>query len=56
MIIRRKLKKYGNDWVLDIDDTIINLLNINPEIDILKYSLMGNKIYITKIDEKKELN
>ena len=40
----------GNGWALCINSTILGLLDINPEIDMVKYSIESNKLIITKCD------
>lgn len=47
----RKLMRNGNGWALSINATILGLLDINPEINMVKYSVENEKLIITKSDK-----
>lgn len=55
MTIDRKLIKNGNGWALCINATILGLLDVNPERDMVRYTMVENKLIITKSDKKREL-
>ena len=44
----RKLFKTGNGWGLFIPQTILKLLEINPEADMVKYKIENDVLKITK--------
>ncbi len=53
MAIDRKLIRNGNGWALCINATMLGLLDINPEKDMVKYSMAENKLIIMKSDKKR---
>lgn len=56
MSINRKFIKSGNSWALLINSTILGLLDINPEINLAKYTIDKDKLIITKSDLKADEN
>ena len=52
MTIDRKLMRNGNGWALSINSTILGLLDVNPEEDLVNYTVESNKLIITKSDKK----
>lgn len=52
MSLDRKLIRNGNGWALFINSTILNLLDVNPEQDMVKYTVENDKLIITKSDMK----
>ena len=52
MTIDRKLMRNGNGWALSINATILGLLDVNPEEDMIRYTVENNKLIITKSDKK----
>ncbi len=42
----------GNGWALSINSTILGLLDVNPEEDMINYIVEGNKLIISKSDKK----
>ena len=54
MTIDRKLMRNGTGWALSINSTILGLLDINPEENMVNYVVEGNKLIITKSDKKVE--
>ncbi len=55
MSIDRKLIRNGNGWALCVNSTILGLLDINPEIDMVNYSILEEKLIIRKSDKKKNV-
>lgn len=53
MGIDRKLIRNGNGWALFINSTILGLLEINPELDMVNYSVFNDKLIIKKSSRKK---
>ncbi len=54
MSLDRKLMRNGNGWALSINATILALLDINPENDMVSYSIEKNSLIITKSTKKQE--
>ncbi len=54
MSIDRKLMKNGNGWALSINSTMLGFLDVNPETDMVKYTMDNNKLIITKSEKKIE--
>ena len=54
MTVDRKLMRNGNGWALSINSTILGFLDVNPEVDMVKYSIENNKLIIEKSDKKIE--
>ena len=52
MTIDRKLMRNGNGWALSINSTILGFLDVNPETDMIRYTMENNKLVITKSDKK----
>ena len=53
MTIDRKLMRNGNGWALSINATILGFLDVNPETDMIRYTMENNKLIITKSDKKR---
>ena len=47
----RKLIRNGNGWALCINSTILQLLDIDPTTNMVKYKIDGDKLIITKSDK-----
>ncbi|MBQ4647022.1 MAG: hypothetical protein IJB79_06710 [Candidatus Gastranaerophilales bacterium] len=54
MTVDRKLMRNGNGWALSINSTILGFLDVNPEVDMVKYVIENDKLIITKSDKKVE--
>lgn len=54
MAIDRKLMRNGNGWALSINSTILGFLDVNPEVDMVKYTMENDKLIITKSEKKIE--
>ena len=52
----RKLMRNGNGWALSINSTILGLLDIDPEVNMVKYNIDNNKLIITKSEKIIEPN
>ena len=52
MTVDRKLMRNGNGWALSLNKTILGLLDVDPEIDMVKYTMDNDKLIITKSDKK----
>lgn len=48
----RKLMRNGNGWALTVNKTILELLKVNPETDLVEYTIEAGKLIITKSDKK----
>ena len=53
MSIDRKLIRNGNGWALALNSTILGFLDVNPETDMVKYTIENEKLIITKRDKKR---
>lgn len=52
MALDRKLMRNGNGWALSINSTILSFLDVNPEVDMIRYTIENDKLIITKSDKK----
>ena len=52
MTYDRKLIRNGNGWAMTLNSTILEFLDVNPEINMVKYSLYNNMLVIKKSDKK----
>lgn len=52
MTFDRKLIRNGNGWALCINSIILELLDVNPETDMVRYTMEKNKLIITKGNKK----
>lgn len=50
----RKLIRSGNGWCLYLNNTIIDLLKVTPETDLVEYIMEGGKLIITKSPNKRK--
>lgn len=50
----RKLMRNGNGWALCINSTILQLLEIDPNINMVKYTIENNKLIISKSEKQIE--
>ena len=51
----RKLIRSGTGWCIYVNNTIIDLLNLNPETDLIKYTVENDKLIITKSANKRDI-
>ena len=56
MTVDRKLIRNGNGWALTINSTILGFLDVNPEVNMVRYSMENDKLIITKSDKLVEKN
>lgn len=49
----RKLMKNGNGWAIAVNKTILELLRVNPETDLVEYTIETDKLTITKSKQKR---
>lgn len=54
MAIDRKLMRNGNGWALSINATMLGFLDVNPETDMVRYTMDNDKLIITKSEKKIE--
>ena len=50
----KKLSRSGSGWALFMPKTILELIDVNQEKDILKIQVENNTIKITKAEEEEE--
>ena len=53
MSVDRKLIRNGNGWALSLNSTILAFLDINPEINMVKYVIENDKLIISKSNKKR---
>ncbi len=46
--LSKKLNRHGSGWALFVSNTILELLEIEPEVDMIKYQIENNILKITK--------
>ncbi|MGN0192293.1 MAG: hypothetical protein ACI4CY_02045 [Candidatus Gastranaerophilaceae bacterium] len=46
--MERKLMRNGNGWALCLNNTILKLLKVDPETDIVEYIIERDKLIIQK--------
>lgn len=49
----RKLIRSGNSWALPMNSTILQLMNINPETDLINVSVHGDEVRLTRSQNKR---
>lgn len=50
----RKLMRNGNGWALCLNATILDLLKVNPKVDMVEYIIERDKLIITKSGKKRD--
>lgn len=50
----RKLMRNGNGWALSLNSTLLQLIKVNPETDMVDLSVEGGKIIISKSVNKRD--
>ncbi len=55
MTFDRKLIRNGNGWAMTLNSTILEFLDVNPEINMVKYTLYNNMLVIKKSSKKVEI-
>ena len=50
----KKLSRSGSGWALFMPKTLLELIDVNPEFDMLKIQVENNTIKITKAEEEEE--
>lgn len=48
MAYDRKLIRNGNGWAMTLNSTILELLDVDPKINKVRYTLENNTLKITK--------
>jgi antitoxin component of MazEF toxin-antitoxin module len=49
--MKKKLSRSGSGWALFMPKTLLELLDINPESDMVKIEVENNVIKITKAED-----
>ena len=52
MTVDRKLMRNGSGWALSLNKTILGFLDVDPEVNMVKYTMENDKLIITKSDKK----
>ena len=50
----RKLMRNGNGWALCLNATILDLLKVDPKIDMVEYIMDKDKLIIQKSAKKRD--
>ncbi len=50
----RKLMRNGNGWALCLNATILDLLHVNPKVDMVEYIMEHDKLIIKKSKKKRD--
>ncbi len=51
MAFDRKLIRNGNGWALCINSTILQMLDVDPNTNMVRYTMENDKLIITKSDK-----
>lgn len=54
MAFDRKLIRNGNGWALTLNKTILEFLDVNPEKNLVNYTIEGGVLKITKSKKLKQ--
>ncbi len=52
--MKKKLSRSGSGWALFMPKTLLELIDVNPEFDMLKIQVENNTIKITKAKAEEE--
>lgn len=47
----RKLMRNGNGWALSINSTILKFLDVDPNINMVQYTIENDKLIISRSDK-----
>ncbi len=50
----RKLIRNGNGWALCINSTILQMLDVDPKVNMVNYKIENDKLIIKKSDKNLE--
>lgn len=50
--MERKLIRSGTGWCAYINNTVLQLIEVNPEVDMVKYRIENNELIISKGSSK----
>lgn len=53
--MKKKLSRSGSGWALFMPKTLLELIDVNPEEDMLEVKVENNVVKITKADVTKDL-
>lgn len=52
--MERKLLRSGTGWCAYINNTVLQLIEVDPEVDMVKYRVVNNELIISKGSSKKQ--
>jgi len=52
MTYDRKLMRNGNGWALSLNATVLKFLDVDPQIDMVRYTMENDTLKITKSNKK----
>jgi len=50
----RKLMRNGNGWALCLNSTILDLIKVDPKVDMVEYIMEREKLIIKKSSKKRD--
>ena len=53
-IMKKKLSRSGSGWALFMPKTLLELIDVDPEKDLLEVKVENNTVKITKADVTKD--
>lgn len=51
MAYDRKLMRNGNGWALSLNSTVLKFLDVDPKINMVRYTIENDTLKITKSDK-----
>lgn len=51
MAYDRKLMRNGNGWALSLNATVLEFLDVDPKINMVRYTIENDTLKITKSDK-----
>ena len=52
MTYDRKLMRNGNGWALSLNATVLKFLDVDPQVDMVRYTMENDTLKITKSNKK----
>ena len=51
MTYDRKLMRNGNGWALSLNATVLKFLDVDPKVNMVRYTMENDTLKITKSDK-----
>ncbi len=52
MTYDRKLMRNGNGWALSLNATVLKFLDVDPKVNMVRYTMENDTLKITKSDKQ----